>query len=32
MRHFKSMIGWKCLMDSINEFGKENPLTALVPK
>ncbi len=31
-RHFHAIIGWKALVDSIEEFGKDSPLTALVPK
>jgi len=31
MRHFKSIIGWKALQDSVNTFGADSPLTALVP-
>jgi len=32
MRHFKAIIGWKALKESVATFGAENPLTALVPE
>jgi len=31
MRHFKAIIGWKALQDSVNAFGATSPLTNLVP-
>lgn len=31
-RDFHAILGWKALMDSIDAFGAQNPLTALVPK
>jgi len=31
MRHFKAIIGWRSLQESVNTFGKDSPLTALQP-
>jgi leukotriene-A4 hydrolase len=30
-RHFKAIGGWKALLESVNTFGADSPLTALVP-